>query len=245
MSDDSKMAGIEKFDSKDFNYWKMQIEDYLYGKKLHQPLSGDKPPSLTEDDWKLLDRQVPGVIRLTISRSVAQNVSKETTTVGLMKVLSSMYETPSANNKVYLMKKLFNLRMTEGGEVTHHLNEFNALINNLSYVEIKFEDEVMALILLASLPNSWEPMRMAVSNSVGKSKLAFDNVRDLIFAEEVRVFLANGEELAIVGIGEVRLALPNKSIWLLEKVRHIPGLRRNLISVGQLDDEGHAILFNK
>ena len=30
---------------------------------------------------------------------------------------------------------------------------------------------------------------------------------------------------------------------LLEKVRHIPELRRNLISVGQLDDVGHAILF--
>ena len=29
----------------------------------------------------------------------------------------------------------------------------------------------------------------------------------------------------------------------MEKVRHIPELRRNLISIGQLDDEGHAILF--
>ena len=37
--------------------------------------------------------------------------------------------------------------------------------------------------------------------------------------------------------------LPNESIWLLEKVRHILDLRRNLISVGQLDDEGHAIKF--
>ena len=37
--------------------------------------------------------------------------------------------------------------------------------------------------------------------------------------------------------------MPNGSIWLLEKVRHIFELRRNLISVGQLDDEGHAILF--
>ncbi|RVW20064.1 Retrovirus-related Pol polyprotein from transposon TNT 1-94 [Vitis vinifera] len=40
-----------------------------------------------------------------------------------------------------------------------------------------------------------------------------------------------------------RISLPNGSVWLLEKVRHIPDLRRNLISVGQLDDEGHAILF--
>ena len=29
----------------------------------------------------------------------------------------------------------------------------------------------------------------------------------------------------------------------MEKVRHIPELRRNLISVRQLNDEGHAILF--
>ena len=37
--------------------------------------------------------------------------------------------------------------------------------------------------------------------------------------------------------------MPNGSVWLLKKVRHIPDLRRNLISVGQLDDEGYAILF--
>ena len=42
---------------------------------------------------------------------------------------------------------------------------------------------------------------------------------------------------------DVRILLPNGSVWLLEKVRHIPNLRRNLISIGQLDDEGHAILF--
>ena len=27
--------GIEKIDGKDFGYWKMQIEDILYGKDLH------------------------------------------------------------------------------------------------------------------------------------------------------------------------------------------------------------------
>ena len=46
----------------------------------------------------------------------------------------------------------------------------------------------------------------------------------------------------VVGdFGKVYLA--DGSVWLLEKVRHIPNLRRNLISVGKLDDEGHAILF--
>ena len=51
---------------------------------------------------------------------------------------------------------------------------------------IEFDDEVHALILLASLPKSWEAMRMVVSNSTGKNKLKYDDIRDLILSEEVR-----------------------------------------------------------
>ena len=57
------------------------------------------------------------------------------------------------------------------------------------------------------------------------------------------MYLADGLALDVVGMGDIRILLSNGSVWLLEKVRHIPDLRRNLISVGQLDDEGHAILF--
>ena len=79
---------------------------------------------------------------------------KENTTMDLMKALSSMYEKSSVNNKVYLMKKLFNLKKAKGTPVAQHLNEFNTITNQLSMVEIEFDDEVRALILLASLPNS-------------------------------------------------------------------------------------------
>ena len=58
-----------------------------------------------------------------------------------------------------------------------------------------------------------------------------------------KVYLADGLALDVVGMGDVQILLPNGSVWLLEKVQHIPDLRRNLISVGQLDDEGHVILF--
>ena len=57
------------------------------------------------------------------------------------------------------------------------------------------------------------------------------------------MYLADGRALDVVGMGVVRILLPKGSVWLLEKVQHIPNPRRNLISVGQLDDEGHAILF--
>ena len=55
--------------------------------------------------------------------------------------------------------------------------------------------------------------------------------------------MVDGVTLDVVGIGDVWILLPNGFVWLLEKVRHIPDPRRNLIFIGQLDDEGHAILF--
>ena len=65
----------------------MQIEDYLYGRKLHLSLLGTKPEAMMAEEWALLDRQVQGVIKLTLSRSVAHNVVKEKTTADLMKAL--------------------------------------------------------------------------------------------------------------------------------------------------------------
>ena len=68
-------------------------------------------------------------------------------------------------------------------------------------------------------------------------------IQNYVAGDFGKVYLADGSALDVVGMGDVRILLPNGSVWLLEKVRHILDLRRNLISVGQLDDEGHAILF--
>nr|TKR83371.1 hypothetical protein D5086_0000268760 [Populus alba] len=73
-----------------------------------------------------------------------------------MEALSVMYEKPSVNNKVHLMKKFFNLKMKEGTSVTQHLNNFNTITNQLSSIEIEFDDEIRALILLVSLSSSWK-----------------------------------------------------------------------------------------
>ena len=45
-----KVSEIEKFDNTDFAYWRMQIENYLYGRKLHLPLLGTKPEAMKEEE---------------------------------------------------------------------------------------------------------------------------------------------------------------------------------------------------
>ncbi len=84
------------------------------------------------------------------------------------------------------MRRLFNLRMNEGASVAQHLNELNTVTTQLSSVEIEFDEEVRALILLSSLPESWNATVTAVSSSSGSNKLKFDDVRDLVLSEEIR-----------------------------------------------------------
>ena len=71
-----------------------------------------------------------------------------------MSALSNLYEKPSASNKVFLMKHLFNMKMSEGGSVADHLNEFNTLTSQLIFVKVNFDDEVRALLILCSFPES-------------------------------------------------------------------------------------------
>ncbi|CAA0828500.1 Uncharacterized mitochondrial protein AtMg00300 [Striga hermonthica] len=60
------------------------------------------------------------------------------------------------------------------------------------------------------------------------------------------VYLADNKPLKIVGKGDVQIKSANGSCWTLRDVRHIPGLKTNLISVGQLDNYGfHTMLGDR
>ena len=102
------------------------MEDYLYQKDLWKPLEGKtkNQGSMSNDEWDLLDKKALGSIRLCLAPLVAFNIIKEKTTEDLMKTLATLYEKPFASYKVFLMKRLFNIKMAEGGSITDHLNEF-------------------------------------------------------------------------------------------------------------------------
>ena len=120
---------VEKFNGQNYQLRKMQMEDYMYQKDLYLPLSGNtkKLMSMIDIEWDILHRKALGTIRLCLVASIAFNISKETTKKSLMSPLAKLYEKPLASNKVFLMKSLFNMKMSEGGFVTDHLNEFNTV----------------------------------------------------------------------------------------------------------------------
>ena len=187
MADDGR-SRVDKFNRKNFSLWKIQMEDYLYQKDLYILLSKkvNKPSSMKIAKWDLLDRKALGTIWLCLASSVLFNVSKEKTTKDPIDALGKLYEKPSASNKIFLIKKLFNMKMSENGSVADHLNDFNTVVNMLALVTIEFDEEVRDLLIMCSLPESWNSLVMAVSNSVpGNSKLKFEDVVGVILSEEM------------------------------------------------------------
>ena len=60
-----------------------------------------------------------------------------------------------------------------------------------------------------------------------------------------KVYLADNKDLEIKEKGDVCIKTPAGNQWTLQDVRYIPGLKKNLMSIGQLDSIGYAAEFGK
>ena len=125
----SEKIEIEKLNGQRFELWKLNMEDLLVDKD--QSIIVDpstKPIGVYDEEWKKLDRKEKSTIRLCVSNSVLLNVSREATTKDLWDKLGTLYQYKSLVKKLFLWKKLYNLRMKDGDSVTEHLNTFNIVV---------------------------------------------------------------------------------------------------------------------
>lgn len=127
------------------------------------------------------------MIFLLLSNNVLFSVTVESTTKEVWDRLTSMYAMASTTNKVFIMKKLYKLKMKEGGIMANHINEFNTLISQANSVGMTQDDENKAVLLLCSLPSSWDGVVTTVSTSLSdKNKLVFDDVMATLLNKDMR-----------------------------------------------------------
>ncbi|GFZ11016.1 hypothetical protein Acr_22g0004140 [Actinidia rufa] len=97
-----------------------------------------------------------------------------------------MYQAKTSRNKALLMRRLVNLKLQRETTVAEYTSEFQSLVNQLTSVDLQFDDEMQALLLLSSLLESWETLVVSLSNSAPNGKLTTSMVMDALFNEEAR-----------------------------------------------------------
>ena len=92
--------------------------------------------------------------------------------------------TKSLTNKLFVKKQLYSLQMEEGTDLLEHLNMFNQIVNKLANLEVKIEDEDKALLLLSSLPESYD--HLVTTLLYRKETLEMDEVAAALISNDTR-----------------------------------------------------------
>jgi hypothetical protein len=122
--------------------------------EMVKALYGTKLEGMADIDWKKLKAKVVATIRLCLGDDMMYHVMDEESPAAVWLKLESRYILKSLTNKLYLKQQLYGLKMTESLDLSQHINVFNQIIGDLKKVDVKFEDEDKALMLLNSLLTS-------------------------------------------------------------------------------------------
>ena len=87
-----------------------------------------------------------------------------------------------------------------------------------------------------SLIESWI-LDLGASFHSSPNKKLFRNFKSGNFE---KVYLVDNKNFEIQGKGDVCIKTPTGNQWTLKDVKYIPGLTKNLISIGQLDNTGYG-----
>jgi hypothetical protein len=170
-------VGLVKFDGTgNFGLWQRRVKDLLMQQGLVKALYRKikKPEKMTDDEWEELDMKAVSIIRLLLANEVMYDVMEGNSTTGIWLNLEKRYMSKSLTNKLHLKQKLYGLKMAERGDLRQHINTFKQIISNMLRIDIKFEDEDKAMMLLTSLLASYE--HLMTSLLYGKETLELEEV---------------------------------------------------------------------
>ncbi|KAH9802523.1 hypothetical protein KPL71_001422 [Citrus sinensis] len=199
---------IEKFTGEnDFHLWRLKMKALLVHQGLDEALaeitSPKKPRKISEDDLPdVLDRAHSATI-LSLGDGVLREVGGETTAAGLWKKLEDLYAKKSMAKRLATKKKLYTLQTEGGSSISDHIDAFNKIILDLKDINVKIDDEDKAMILLCSLPSSYE--HLVDTLMYGRQSLSMVDVKETLSSKAAtKKEASHGEGLTVRGRPEKR-----------------------------------------
>ena len=120
-----------KLTVENYSYWKLMMEDHLYYKDLHEPITHkNKAKGKKDNEWELLNRKDVAMICKYIDRSLFEHGSTYTNAYELWTKLESLILKKTLMNKAHLVKYLVKLEYMDGQNMIKHLNTFMVLLIN-------------------------------------------------------------------------------------------------------------------
>ncbi|GJV05615.1 hypothetical protein Tco_1343271 [Tanacetum coccineum] len=174
---------IENFDGTgDFGLWRIKMRALIIQHGCEAALEV-LPADMEAQTKTELNKKAHSAVILCLSNKVLREVTRETTAAGVWSKLETLYLTKSLAKKLYL-KKLYTFYMPAGRNISEHIDKFNKIVLDLANIEVKLEDEDLDLLLLTSLPASYE--HFVDTLLYGREALTLEDVVATLNSKEIK-----------------------------------------------------------
>lgn len=175
-----KLDGSMAIGQSNYNAWRFRIIRILKEKGLLSAIE-DSTVSSTKDD------QAFTIITLNIKDSQIPHIQNTTTAKEAWAALKDIHQGIGTNGRMVLMQRLWALKMLEGQDMAQYLNQFRVLANQLRGLSSEgkeVDDSELLTILTLSLPESYEPLVMALQSRT--DIVTFDMMAGRLLQESAR-----------------------------------------------------------
>lgn len=167
----------------DFNWssWKFRMELLLLKEELWDTVK-DPKPAVPDAQWLAKDAKARATIGLALDNNQLCHVLNSATAHDMWKSLKKYHNGSSLTNKIHVLRRLYSLRLAEGGSMSEHLSEIAQLVNRLSGMGENLAEHLLIAIMLSSLPHSYDALITALE-SRGEDQLKLEYVKGQLLDE--------------------------------------------------------------
>src|SRR3954466_5088207 len=147
---------VPKFDEgTSFSFWKIRMQSSLMLQGLWKAVE-EKFFGVSDESKVELQERALNAIFMSVTDNVLREIATKKTASDAWKKLEELYSRKSLTNRLYLKKRLYNLRMVEGTPSKTHLDVFNSIIMDLGNIDIKVESEDQVLFFFFKQKTAYE-----------------------------------------------------------------------------------------
>lgn len=189
-----KLDGSMATGKSNYVAWKFRVLRILKEKGLDGALQDANTPDSTSQSSTAMrvNDQAFTIISLNIRDSQIPHIQTARNAKEAWDSLAKVHQGIGSNGRMILMQRLWSLHLKEGQDMSAHLNSFKELstqVANLSPNGIGIPDSDLVSMLSLSLPQSYEPLIMAVQSRA--DTITFDFLAGRLLQESTRRQAAN------------------------------------------------------
>lgn len=170
----TKLRGRENYDT-----WKMAAKSYLVINGLWSWTR--KVPDASKTAEVESDLKTWSQINLLMEESIYSYIGDTTTAKAAWEALETAFQDSGLCRKVGLLKELVQLQLADCDSIEEYISKMMTTAQKVKLTGLKLDDEVIASLMLAGLPENFDTLVMAIENTTKALKI--DEIKTLLLQE--------------------------------------------------------------